>query len=252
MKYLLYQQAGPIATISLNRPEVLNALNKGMVTELFAILKELSTNEEVKIIVVKGAGKAFSSGVDLKGTSAEDFQKGGEFMEMGKEMETLMASMDKVTIAQVHGYCFTGALEFMMFFDLVFCSEDTQFGDTHAKWAIMPRWGMSQHLARRVGILKAKELTFRAMRIKGEEAERLGLVNRAFPIDELEASVQQICNEMLENSSEAIGRIKQLYNAGWETTLAEGLQIEYDADSQLSSTAEQIASFEKKKFKGKE
>lgn len=251
MEFLKYQQEGPLARITLNRPEVLNAMNKGMVSELFSLFKSLSTNDEVKVILVKGEGRAFSAGVDLKGTTAEDFQKGGEFMEMGKELEALMSSMHKVTIAQVHGYCFTGALELMMFFDLVFCANDTQFGDTHAKWAIMPRWGMSQRLARRVGILKAKELTFRAMRIKGEEAERLGLVNRSFPLEKLETEVKGIIHEMLENSFEAIGRIKQLYNEGWSTTLAEGLQIEYEADSKLSSTQDQIDAFEKKKFGGK-
>ncbi len=250
MAHIIYKKEGAVARITLNRPKVLNAYNEPLLEELKNVLEEIEEDAELKVVVVSGAGRAFSAGVDLKSTSPEGFQKGGSFMEVGNAVGNLFTNLSKVTIAQVHGYCFTGALEMMLFFDMAFCTEDTQFGDTHAKWAIMPRWGMTQRLARRVGLIKAKELTFRAMRVKGIEAERIGLVNRAFKAEELKVEVNKIVDEILGNSFEAISAIKQLYNAGYATTLKEGLEIEYNADTQLGSTGNNLSQFQKKKFKG--
>ena len=240
-----------ITRIQFNRPEVLNAFNEPMLLELHQVLKKIETDPDIKVLILSGAGRAFSAGVDLKSTKAEGFQQGGSFMELGLEVGNLLSNMSKVTIAQVHGYCFTGALELMLFLDMAFCGENTQFGDTHTKWAVMPRWGMTQRLARRVGLAKAKELSFRAMRIKGVEAERIGLVNRAFPEEQLEKEVDSIAQEILGNSFEAIRAIKDLYNRGYETTLKEGLEIESQADSKLGDTVSQLSQFQQKKFSDK-
>jgi len=248
MNNIIYNKSNSVAHIKLNRPKVLNAFNEAMLQELKTALQDAENDAAVKVVLVAGEGRAFSAGVDLKATDASGFQKGGSFMEVGMEVGNLFTQLSKVTIAQVHGYCFTGALEMMLFFDMAFCTEDTQFGDTHTKWAVMPRWGMSQRLARRVGLSKAKELTFRAMRIKGIEAERIGLVNRAFKSEVLEAEVQKIIDDILGNSFEAIAAIKKLYNQGYETTLKEGLLIEYNADTNLQSTSENLSDFQNKKF----
>lgn len=248
MENIIYNKSGPVAHIKLNRPEVLNAFNEALLIELKTALEDVEKDAAIKVVLVAGEGRAFSAGVDLKSTDAAGFQKGGSFMEVGMEVGNLFTQLSKVTIAQVHGYCFTGALEMMLFFDMAFCTEDTQFGDTHAKWAVMPRWGMSQRLARRVGLIKAKELTFRAMRIKGIEAERIGLVNRAFKSEELEVETKKIIDEILTNSFETIAAIKKLYNQGYETTLKEGLLIEYNADTNLQDTAHTLSNFETKKF----
>lgn len=243
MHQILFTQDGEIARITLHRPESLNALTEQLFEELKSVL--LSIGNETKVIIVSGSGRAFSAGVDLKSTGSEGFQKEGNFMKIGREVGNLLANMKQVTIAQVHGYCFTGALELMLFFDMAFCTENTQFGDTHAKFCIVPQWGMSQRLARRVGLAKAKELTFRALRIKGVEAERIGLVNRAFKEEELTNEVNAIASEILENSFEAIGVIKRLYNEGYETTLKEGIAIEEAADTKLVSADEYLAKFKK-------
>lgn len=249
MEHIVYKKDGAIARIRFNRPSVLNAFNEPMLNELNTLLTEIEEDDDIKVVIVSGEGRAFSAGVDLKATTPEGFQKGGSFMEIGNAVGNLLTNLSKVTIAQVHGYCFTGALELMLFFDMAFCTTTTQFGDTHAKWAIMPRWGMTQRLSRRVGLAKAKELTFRALRVKGPEAERLGLVNRAFEEEELEVEVNKIAEEILENSFEAIKRIKTLYNDGYSTTLAKGLQLEADADSSLGDTGGQLSQFKDKKFK---
>ena len=246
MKHIIYTKEREVARIQLNRPQSLNALNPEMIMEFRTLLKKIEKDDTVKVVVVAGAGRAFSAGVDIKTTSAEGFQKGGRFMKMGREVGEILENMPKVSIAQVHGYCFTGALELMLFFDMVFCTDDTQFGDTHAKWSIMPRWGMTQRLSRRVGLPKAKELSFRAMRVKGPEAERIGLVNRSFPSEHLESEVNKIIEEIKSNSFEAILAIKKLYNEGFHTTLAKGLELETNAEVQLSSTQEQLSKFKKR------
>lgn len=251
MQTIIYSKKAAIAHIKLNRPEVLNALNEPMLAEIKMALIDAESDSAIKVVLVSGEGKAFSAGVDLKTTSADGFKQGGSFMTLGQEVSNLFTKHSKVTIAQVHGYCFTGALEMMMFFDMAFCTEDTQFGDTHAKWAIIPAWGMSQRLSRRVGLAKAKELTFRAMRIKGLEAERIGLVNRAFKKEDLVTEVQNIIEEITSNSFEAIAAIKKLYDQGYETTLKEGLNIELNADFKLENTDDMISDYSKKKFRSK-
>jgi enoyl-CoA hydratase/carnithine racemase len=247
MEHLIIERNNSVVRIRFNRPKSLNAFNGAMMGELRNTLEEIKDDPQVKVVIVSGTGRAFSAGVDLKETSAEGFQKGAEFMELGREISEIINNYPKVTVAQVHGYCFTGALEFMMFFDMAFCADDTQFGDTHAKWAIMPRWGMSQRLARRVGLQKAKELTFRAMKISGAEAERIGLVNRSWPVEELEQEVDKVVEDIVGNSFEAIIGIKRLYDEGYHTTLGEGLEIELKADTRLGDTDDNIQAFESKK-----
>lgn len=246
MEYIIYEAKEGVAQITLNRPDALNALNPAMMVELRSVLLDIQADDVIKVLIVQGAGRAFSAGVDIKATNSQGFQKGGSFMDVGKEVGDLILNLPKVTIAKVHGYCFTGALEMMLFFDMAFCTEDTQFGDTHAKWSVMPRWGMSQRLARRVGLAKAKELTFRAMRVKGPEAERIGLVNRAFKAEEFDSEINRIVADIQENSFAAIKAIKRLYNEGYNTTLREGLLLELAADTYLPDTDVQLAKFQKK------
>lgn len=236
-----------VAHIKLNNTKSLNALTGVMVTELYDLLIQIKANEEIKVILLSGEGRAFSAGVDLKESSADNFGSDEGIIPKGNKIFDLMTNMPKVTIARIHGYCFTGALEFALMFDMMFCDDDTQFGDTHAKWAIMPRWGMTQNLARRVGLAKAKELTFRAYRVKGLEAERIGLVNRSFTPDSLNEEVHKIIEDISKNSFEAIGRIKDIYNKGYNTTLSEGFKIELDADPKLKDTERILAEFEQRK-----
>lgn len=247
-KAIIYETKENVAHITLNRPDKLNAINGDMIQELNEVLKKIKTDDSIKIVLVKGAGRAFSAGVDLKDSISGVTEGGSPFIKMGIENNTLLESIPQVTIAQVHGYCFTGALELMLCFDMVFCDHDTQIGDTHAKFGIVPSWGMTQRLTRRVGLLKAKQMTFRAMRVKGEEAERLGLVSQSVPIDELEMTVNQVITEILTNDAKTISTIKQLYNDGYAMNQRDGLELEYqvNAKADMSGSAELVAGFTRK------
>ncbi|MFK7934088.1 MAG: enoyl-CoA hydratase/isomerase family protein [Saprospiraceae bacterium] len=246
---LLVETNKHVTRITLNRPDKLNAFNGTLITELHSALSEAADNEAIRVVVVKGAGRAWSAGVDLKSNAESVTTGGSDFLKLGIEINELLESMPKVTIAQVHGYCFTGALEFMLAFDMVYCDHATQIGDTHAKWGIVPGWGLTQRLTRRVGLLRAKQMTFRARRVKGEEAERIGLVTMSVPVGELDATIDQVIADILENSHSTIGTIKKLYNEGYAVTKKEGLAMELKINTEvnMNDSAHRVADFDKKK-----
>jgi len=247
---IIIEQQGAITIITLNRPASLNALTPLMIRELKNALKIISTDTNCKVLILKGAGRAFSAGVDLK--AMNESLVGGQFtsyeiIQEGNEIANILRMMPQPAIVQVHGHCYTGATELMMFFDLIVASEDAKIGDTHAKWGIMPTWGMTQRLPRLVGIMKAKELSFTCKPITGKEAERIGLVNRAVPLEELDKTVLELANEILQNSAQTIAALKHLYNEGIHTTLEEGLKIETDYKVQITDRTEFLRAFEKNK-----
>ena len=247
---IIIEQQGAITIITLNRPASLNALTPLMIRELKNALKIISADKNCKVLILKGAGRAFSAGVDLK--AMNESLVGGQFtsyeiIQEGNEIANILRMMPQPAIVQVHGHCYTGATELMMFFDLIVASEDAKIGDTHAKWGIMPTWGMTQRLPRLVGIMKAKELSFTCKPITGKEAERIGLVNRAVPLEELDKTVLELANEILQNSAQTIAALKHLYNEGIHTTLEEGLKIETDYKVQITDRTEFLRAFEKNK-----
>lgn len=247
---IIVERKEAIAIISLNRPAALNALSPNMIRELKTALYGLSQDNSCKVLLLKGAGRAFSAGVDLK--AMNESLVGGQFtadeiLQDGNEIAKILRTMPQPAIALVHGHCYTGATELMMFFDLIIAADDAKIGDTHAKWGILPKWGMSQRLPRLVGVLKAKEMSFTCKPITGKEAERIGLVNRAVPLEDLEKTGMELANEILQNSAQTIAAFKHLYNEGMNTTLAEGLKIESEFLTDISDRTEFLRGFEKNK-----
>jgi enoyl-CoA hydratase len=239
-----------IAIISLNRPQALNALSPNLMRELKVALEAIAQDNTTKVLIVKGAGRAFSAGVDLK--AMNDSLIGGQFkaddiLHDGNAIAHTLTTMPQPAIALVHGHCYTGATELMMFFDLVIAADDAKIGDTHAKWGILPKWGMTQRLPRLVGALKAKELSFTCKPISGQEAARIGLVNQAVPLEELENAGFEMARQILSNSAQTIAAMKHLYNKGLDTTLREGLDIESNFMTEITDRTEFLRGFEKNK-----
>jgi enoyl-CoA hydratase/carnithine racemase len=168
---IIVSQANGIARISFNRPSVLNALSPNLIAELTEATQKIAADESVKVLIVTGEGRAWSAGVDLKALN-ESIQ-GGQFsnfevMEMGADFVKTLQAMPQVTIAMVNGFCYTGATEFMLAFDLVYAADEAKIGDTHAKWGIAPKWGMTQRLQQKVGMMKAMELSFTTEAVSGK------------------------------------------------------------------------------------
>jgi enoyl-CoA hydratase/carnithine racemase len=224
----------------------MNALTPGMLKELKAAVLEAGADRGVKVIVLTGAGRAFCAGVDLKAMGDQKLVNGkvGDFLDVpARELITAIRSVPKVVINLVNGFCFTGALEIMLACDIVIASEDAKIGDTHAKWGLRPTWGMSARLPRRVGYLKAKELSFTAEAITAKEAERIGLINLAVPGDKLEEALQNMAKKIMGNSAQSIAAYKQLYNTNENMTLDKSLDLEFGSDFEITDSLERLSAF---------
>lgn len=245
---ILYQAEAGIATITMNRPEAMNAITPAMLKEMKAAILAAAKAEEVRVIVLTGAGRAFCAGVDLKALGNVTLEGGkvGDILDIpARELIDAIRSVPKPVIALVNGFCFTGALEIMLACDLVIASEQAKIGDTHAKWGLRPTWGMSARLPRRVGFLKAKELSFTADAVTAQEAERIGLINLACPPDKLEQALETIVKKIMANSPQSIRAYKHLYNTNEAMTLDQSLALEFASEFQISDTDARLKGFKK-------
>jgi enoyl-CoA hydratase/carnithine racemase len=192
------EDAGGIATLTLNRPEKLNAITPALMADLRQHLERIAADASVRCVILSGAGRSFCAGHDLSAIASGEQAPSKHF-----EPETIDAleNLPQPTIAKIHGHCFTGGLELALGCDLLVASEAAQLGDTHGQWGLAPIWGMSVRLPERVGPSRAKELMFTSRRITGAEAAALGLVDRACPEAELDGVVSALAGEIVANSA---------------------------------------------------
>jgi len=246
---IIYERKDGVARVTINRPAVMNALTPTLLAEMKAAVLESGRDREVKVIVLTGAGRAFSAGVDLVALGERKLERGkvGPILDdPARDLIEAIQDVPKIVIAVVNGFCITGAMEIVLGCDLIIASEEAKFGDTHARWGLRPTWGMSQRLPRAVGMLKAKELSFTADLITGKEAQQLGLVNMAVPPDKLEETVQQLIEKLTANSMASLAAYKYLYNQGMKDTLQKGLELEAKSEFDIKDTEERLAKFRKK------
>ncbi len=246
MSEILLDKEGQIAKITLNRPDKLNALTATMVKEWRKVLGDLSKDPECRVIIVTGAGRAWSAGVDLSAFQEIKVEPGFYMWEDGMAVMHLLETMPQVTICALNGFCFTGAMEIMMAFDLIYAAEEAKIGDTHTKWGILPKWGMTQRLQHVVGVRKAKELSFTAQAISGTEAARIGLINAAVPLEELEKVVSEKAAQIIENSAQTITAVKEMYQFGSRNGLEAGLKYEEKYQASLTDKTDELANYKSK------
>ena len=235
-----------IATVVLSRPEVLNAITRTMLEELIVALDVISQDESVKVVVLTGAGKAFSAGVDLKALGGRSLEGGavGDYLdEPARQVIDRLTTIPKIVIARVNGFCFTGALELVLACDLVVVANEARLGDTHAKWGLRPTWGMSQRLARMVGMARARELSYTARTFTGAEAAEWGLAARAVPLEQLDTAVNDLAQQLLANSIGSLVAYKDLYRRSLDLGQADGLAYEATARFDIADTAQRLATF---------
>ena len=221
---VLREDVDGLAILTLNRPDVLNALNPGLFVELRDHLDDISNHiDEIGCVILCGKGRSFSAGNDLKAIQAGETAPSRHF-----QAETLEAieHLPQPVIAAVQGHCYTGSLELALACDLLIAAENAKFADTHGKWGMSPSWGMSQRLPRRVGLVTARELMFSGRVVSGGEAARIGLANKCVRNDELMNATIAMARTFLENSWFTLRADKMLINRGLNYTLAEGLQFE--------------------------
>ena len=225
-----YSVEGPVATVTLSRPEALNALTPAMLERLGAVLDHAAHDDAIRIVILTGEGRAFSAGVDLKALAGREITNGavGDILDIpARRVTSLLSTMSKVTIARVNGFCFTGALELAIACDLVLIAAEAKLGDTHVKFGLRPTWGMSQRLITLVGAARARDLSYTARTFSGADAAAWGIAAAAAPLAELDTLVQQYVDQILANSGVAIAAYKDLYRAALDEGLADGLRYEY-------------------------
>lgn len=195
---VLRHDSDGVATLTLNRPEKLNALNPAVFVALRGHIDDLAGQQDaIGCVVLTGAGRAFSAGHDL-GSIASGDKPPSRFFE--PETIDALEALPQPVIAKVNGYCFTGALEVALGCDLIVAGSSALFADTHGKWGLAPVWGMSVRLPERVGRGAARRLMFTSGRIDGVEAERIGLADLCVPDAELDSAVNQLATEIVANS----------------------------------------------------
>ena len=204
---VLRSDSDGVTRLTLNRPDKHNAMNPATFVELRAHVDAIADDPSVRVVVIDGAGKSFCAGNDLGSIAAGEKAPSVHF-----QAETIdnLEALAQPVIAQVHGHCYTGALELILGCDFIVAADDASIGDTHGQWGLVPVWGMSVRLPERVGPAKAKELSFTAKRISGIEAAAMGLANWSVPLDELDASVDHFARQMVANSPDTISMMKRL------------------------------------------
>ncbi|WP_084783372.1 enoyl-CoA hydratase-related protein [Bacillus dakarensis] len=245
-----------IAIITINRPELRNALNAETVKEIRECLTSLRTNEDVLAVIFTGAGeKAFAAGADINGVRQKTFLDG-----LAAEMQVLYTEVenyDKPTIAAVNGYALGGGCELAMACDIRIASEKAKFGLPELNLGVLPGAGGTQRMTRLIGKGKTKELVFTGDIIDAEEAEKIGLANKVVAADRLIEEAVFMASKMIKKGPLALKLSKIAINASSETDINTGLLIEKLAQSILYTTEDKIegtsAFLEKRSanFKGK-
>lgn len=235
-----------VARLTLDRPAALNAITPTMLDQLVAALESVAADGSVSVLVLEGAGRAFCAGVDLKSLGDRALTGGsvGDVLDLpARRVMSLLGEIDAITMAKVHGYCFTGALELALACDFIVVAAGAELGDTHARWGLRPTWGMSQRLASAVGVRRARYLSSTARSFSGTDAAEWGLAVEAVPDEELDARVAEICGEITSNSRGSLAAYKALYRAAERRLLDDGLSYEATTSFEIDDTADRLQRF---------
>ncbi|MHC8372073.1 enoyl-CoA hydratase [Pseudomonas sp. MDT1-85] len=225
LEYLLLEKHGHVAMITLNRPEVLNALSAGLNAELARLLDHLETDDETHVVVITGNEKAFAAGADIKlmkDWSYMDVYK-ADFVSLDWER---LSTFRKPSIAAVAGYALGGGCELAMMCDFIIAAENARFGQPEITLGTIPGAGGSQRLARFVGKSKAMDMVLTGRTMDAAEAERCGLVSRLVPTATLIDEALRSASLIAGYSTPVTLLAKEAVNRAFETSLAEGVRFE--------------------------
>jgi enoyl-CoA hydratase len=216
-----------IATVTLNRPERLNALSRRMLEELGDVFQDLGQDQTVGVVILTGGPKAFSAGADLKEASASVDEMPTALWRQGPAtVFDQIERIDKITIAAIAGYAMGGGLELALVCDLRIAATNARLGLPEVKVGIIPAGGGTQRLPRAIGATRAKELMLLCDPISAERAEQIGLVNRVVEPDALMEEARALARTILERPPLAARAIKSCVNAGMQMELPAGLEYE--------------------------
>lgn len=226
MEYIVYEQKGSYAVITISREKALNALNSQVLDELNETLDAVNL-EEVRCLILTGAGaKSFVAGADIGEMSTLTKAEGEAFGKKGNDVFRKLETFPIPVIAAVNGFALGGGCEISMSCDIRICSDNAVFGQPEVGLGITPGFGGTQRLARLVGPGMAKQMIYTARNIKADEALRIGLVNAVYTQDELMAAAEKMAAGIAKNAPIAVRNCKKAINDGLDTDMDEAIVIE--------------------------
>ena len=238
MAIVTTEDRGAVRHVVLNRPEKRNAMNEELIVALREALAAAATDIDVRVVVIRGEGAMFSAGMDhgSLGVLAAEPQRLRELRAGILAAWNLCEEMTKPTIAQIHGACLGGAMEFALACDLRVMAADAVIGLVETRVGLVPDTGGSSRLPAVVGLGRAKEMIMASKVVDGTEAERIGLVNRVAPAETLDAATEQLAGELLACAPVAVGLAKRILDSAAKPALAATLELEVTAQDVCART----------------
>ena len=248
---IMYEKDNGVATITLNRPQVLNAMNRQLWLDFQEALEDVRTDQAVKVLIITGEGRAFSTGADLKDSKDRSIEDYRAYLVELQETSRKIIRFEKPTIAAINGYALGSGYELALACDIRIAAEEAKIGSPEAKVTSSVTGGAMRLVQDLIGPGKARELLFTAEYIDGREAERIGLVNRAVPLERLMAETRAMADKITACSSFSLALIKKGLNmARGETSLEALMDYELEACLACVSTKERqtsLKAFEERK-----
>ena len=226
---VLYVADGAVATVTINRPKALNALNQETLEEMLRCFRELAQNEAIRVVIVTGGGdKAFVAGADIAFMEKLSPLAARCFALLGQKVLSTIENLPQPVIAAVNGFALGGGCELALACDIRLASENARFGQPEVNLGVLPGFGGTQRLPRLIGRGRANELLFTGDIIDAQEAARIGLVNRVVPQAQLLASCREMAEKIASRGPVAVRLCKEAVNNGVEVDLARACQYEVD------------------------
>ncbi len=236
---LLVAKEKGIATVTVNRPDKLNALNAQTIADLTAVVADLSADDATGVVILTGAGeKAFIAGADIGMLADQGVLDGRANAAQGQALTLAIERSKKPFLAAINGFALGGGLEMALACDMRFASQTSKLGLPEVGLGIIPGYGGTQRLPRLIGMGLALELILTGDHVTADEALRIGLVNKVFPAASLQQDVRAIAGKILSRGQNAVALAKESARRGFAVSMEEGLAIEADLFGVISSTAE--------------
>ncbi len=243
---MLLEKEDHIAILTFNRPDARNAVNNQVRAEFAAAIEEIEADDDIRVMILTGKGKAFASGVDIKEFNQTKPYHAHTLIRLGERVEKL----SKPVIAAVNGFCLGGGNEIALGCDIIIASEKAKFGQPELNIGIIPGGGATQRLPRLIGPCKAKELIFTSDIVTAQEALGMGMINQVVPDEELLDKAREMAKKIAKKSPASLKLAKQAVNFSMQSSLECGLKFEYELYSLslgLEDKFEGVAAFVEKR-----
>ena len=240
MPTVLIEREAHVATLTLNRPEKLNSLDEPLLRELLAAISDVDDDPSVRVTIVTGAGdRAFAAGADIAAMSEMTAPQAKRFAELGHRVGALIEGSRVPFIAAVNGFALGGGCEVALACDFIYASEKAKLGQPEVTLGILPGFGGTQRLARRVGAARARELCMTGNMVGAQEALRIGLVNAVVPHEQLLTKVREVAAKIASRGPLAVAALKRVVLRGEDVPLPTANELEATAFASLFGTSDQ-------------